>query len=52
MSVQEVGQAFVPTIEMTLPSEVDLLWCLIERVLLRYEKGEGWQSFEVSPPHT
>lgn len=48
-SAHEAGLAFVPTLELTLPSEVDLLWCLIGSVLLRYERGQGWQSFDVSP---
>jgi hypothetical protein len=45
-SAQEAGLAFVPTTELILPPEVDVLWCLIGRVLLRYENGHGWQSFE------
>ena len=45
-SAQEVGHAFVPTTGLTLPPEVDVLWCLIGRVLLRYENSHGWQSFE------
>jgi hypothetical protein len=48
-SVQEAGVACVPTLVLTLPSEIDVLWCLIGSILLRYESEQGWQSVDVSP---
>lgn len=48
-SVQKAGLAFVPTLALTLPSEIDVLWCLIGSCLLRYESDQGWQSFDVAP---
>lgn len=50
-SAQGAGLDFVPTLELILPSEIDVLWCLVGRVLLRYGGGQGWQSFDASPSH-
>lgn len=46
-SAQEAGTSFVPTAALTLPSEVDVLWCLVGRLLLRCEDDRGWQSFAI-----
>lgn len=47
-SAQEAGVAFVPTLALTLPAEIKVLWCLIGSILLRYESEQDWQSFAVS----
>ena len=46
-SAIEAGTAFVPTVGLNLPSEIDVIWCLVGRVLLRYDAGVGWRSFDV-----
>ena len=43
------GTQFVPTTSLTLPPEIDMLWCLIGPVVLRYD-GEGWHSLEGPQP--
>jgi hypothetical protein len=42
----EAGLAFVPTVDLTLPPEIDVLWCLVGPVLLRYDREQGWRSFD------
>jgi len=48
-SAAEAGLAFVPSVDLALPPEIDVLWCLIGSVLLRYEREQGWRSFESVP---
>jgi hypothetical protein len=45
-SAAEAGLAFVPTVHLTLPPEIDVLWCLIGPVLLCYDPEQGWRSFD------
>jgi hypothetical protein len=51
-SAMEAGTGFVPTTDLTLPPEIDVLWCLIGRILLCYDPTLGWQSFEGVPDLT
>lgn len=44
-SAAEAGLEFGPTVDLTLPPQIDVLWCLIGPVLLRYDREQGWQSF-------
>jgi hypothetical protein len=47
-SANEAGRAFVPTADLTLPDEIDVVWCLVGRLLLRFERGDAWQSFALA----
>jgi hypothetical protein len=48
-SAEEAGLNFLPTVDLRLPPSVDVLWCLIGPVLLRYD-ADGWKSFEGAAP--
>jgi hypothetical protein len=48
-SAMESGVAFVPTTDLSLPPEIDTVWCLIGRVLLRFDPGLSWRAFETEP---
>ena len=47
-SAHESGMDFVPTGDLALPRHVDVIWCVLGRVVLRYDAEHGWQSFDVS----
>lgn len=51
-SAVEAGLAFVPSRDLTMPPEIDVLWCLIGPLLLRYDRDQGWRSFEAMPDLT
>lgn len=46
-STQDAGATFLPIVELDLPPEVDVLWCLVGAVLLRYERATGWTAYSV-----
>lgn len=51
-SAMESGVAFIPTVGLSLPPEIDTLWCLIGRILLRFDPGLGWRAFDAEPDIT
>ncbi|MBA3374361.1 MAG: hypothetical protein H0U00_00835 [Actinobacteria bacterium] len=46
-SAQDAGATFLPTLELDLPAEVDVLWCVVGGVLLRYAPATGWTAHSV-----
>jgi len=44
-SAQDAGATFVPALELSLPAEVDVLWCLVGSILLRYDAATGWTTY-------
>ena len=47
-SAQESGVAFAPSREIALPAEIDVLWCIVGSVVLRYDRDD-WQTSERPP---
>lgn len=47
-SAQEIDGDFLPATHLNLPSEIDVLWCIVGQRVLRFEPALGWQSFEVN----
>lgn len=45
-SAVENPASFVPTVPLDLPGPVQVIWCLLGPVLLRFSIEDGWQRFD------
>ncbi len=46
-AAQELGTDFLPTAQLRLPPEIDVLWFVLGEVACRYERESGWRALEV-----